>query len=402
MNIHLRTNRDGSQVWRLEVYVKDGDQVRRRVATVDVTIERDKGRARAEIQWANLRAETLRQIRQGVDPDKQHLGAYLTKWLQPENTPALRPKTRTDYLYTMNHYVIPELGNIPLARLNRKAVQALWDRLGAEGRVRTAHKARTILRKALQDAWREGLVADNVVDPTLVRVKAPPPRREIFNVDQVEHLVEAAIATPDNAPQAKTLGNLIAVAAYSGLRLGELTGLQWGDWDPAGHTLFVRRSVTLDGGKARVQDQTKTPAGRRFHVLTDQAQDALQRQWEHLRPWEIHVNGLTSESGWIFPSLLTGQYFHPRYITRYFERARDQAGLPRYSFHSLRHFYASWAAYAGVPMEVAAKQMGHQTSQITREVYSHVLPEGSQENAQKMSKWLATRHAKGEAKGAGR
>lgn len=269
MNISLRTKKNGAQVWRLEVYV-DG---RRVVRTVDAhpTRRDPTGRVEAEAAWRQLHEEVRQQVDWHQQPSRQRTGDYLTKWLATESG-RLKPTTLASYRNVVTHHLIPHLGPVPLTKLSPATLERTWTAIAQGGATdvtqekrRTATYARTVLRKALQDAFRLGLIPYNPVD----RTQAPPARSKRAIVPFTREEVEALIvAAPDRWQP------LLTLVAWTGLRRGEVAGLQWSDWDEVNGTLQARRSVVVVDGLSLVQDgsayaATKTRAGAPHHDVAD-------------------------------------------------------------------------------------------------------------------------------------
>jgi integrase len=74
-------------------------------------------------------------------------------------------------------------------------------------------------------------------------------------------------------------------------------------------------------------------------------------------------------------TLEDGRPMHPERVMKVFYEAADAAGLPRIRLHDLRHTAATLALQAGVPISVVSRWLGHKSTQMTFDVYSHVVPE---------------------------
>ena len=152
---------------------------------------------------------------------------------------------------------------------------------------------------------------------------------------------------------------LVRVAAYAGLRRGELVALRWRDVDFLGRKLIVRRSLSAHT-ELRL---TKSHRARQV-PLPDQAAAALDR----LSRREEY----TGPDDYVFANRL-GRRLDPSALRRRFERARDAAGLERLRFHDLRHTYGSLLMAGGVDLASVKAAMGH--SRITTtERYLHARP----------------------------
>ncbi|MDA8066363.1 MAG: site-specific integrase [Thermaerobacter sp.] len=167
------------------------------------------------------------------------------------------------------------------------------------------------------------------------------------------------------------------LALYSGLRCRELMGLQWDDVDCQTGSLQVRRQVASVGGRLTVQE-AKTGQGSRVLGLDAELVDLLARHRaaQEGRPGPLTVAGRQVPRGRrVFPALTGGLMPPLNFVQRHFRPLESRAGLPQ----GLRHTFATLAAPGGVPMHVTARQLGHSTTRMTAEVYSHVLPEMQRE-----------------------
>ena len=147
-------------------------------------------------------------------------------------------------------------------------------------------------------------------------------------------------------------------ALRTGMRQGELLGLEWGDVDFVKRRIHVRRNfthgtlVTPTNGRQRVVPMSPELAG----VL---------RAHRHMR-------------GDIVFCRTDGTHSSGHCLRRPMARAIRAAGLPRIAFHDLRHSFASQLVMAGVPMKAVQEFLGHTTMQMTMR-YSHLSPSARQD-----------------------
>jgi integrase len=199
-------------------------------------------------------------------------------------------------------------------------------------------------------AVRDRLIAH---DPT-VRIKLPPvPRERVIplTVDQVEAIV-------DGLPlRYRALG---VVAAGTGMRQGEVFGLQVRDVD------FLRRVVRVE---RQVQPTGVVPlknhAAYRAIPVGTTVIDALAA---HLA---AHPAGTDD---YVFRTSL-GDALHRGSFKDPWNSARRAAKLPAACMHDLRHFYASALIRAGLSVKVVSERLGHSNAAMTINVYSHLWPD---------------------------
>lgn len=340
--------------------------------------------------------ELRRKLRLGAlaTSGRGTLAEYLTGWLERDRS-RVRPSTWRSRELHVRCYLIPALGNRALARLSAADVEQALAAFVRSGRPSlagqprgkpiapmTARHIRATLRRALGEAQRAELVGRNAAaDAT------PPyaPHRpiEYLRAEDARRLLDA---TRDDE-----LGPLYALAATTGLRLGELLGLAWSDIDLAGGTLTVRRSLAeaYDGRWALAEP--KSTRSRRTIPLATIARDALRRRQAQQAAERAAVDTAWQDrDGLIFTDSI-GRPMRPDRVQHGFARAREAAGLPRIRFHDLRHTAATLMLAEGVPLAVISELLGHAGIAITASHYAAVVPELRREAAAAMDRALAPR-----------
>ncbi len=150
----------------------------------------------------------------------------------------------------------------------------------------------------------------------------------------------------------------------TGLRRGELCGLQWSDFDEASGRLKVRRTIhPRKGGGVEVGD-TKTYAGTRTILLPSSTTQMLRERKQ------------SALSQWIFPDpLRPEQPVSPSKAYRRLKELLQEAGLPDIRFHDLRHTFATHALSSGVDAKTLSGILGHTKASFTLDTYTHVTGE---------------------------
>jgi integrase len=333
------------------------------------------GRSRAEVV---RRLEILKDEARGGFPSGQSTGAYLARWIDHAR-PRLRPATYQGYARHVRLHLRP-LAEIPLGSLTPGHVERLLAGIVASGRSpRTAVHVRAVLRRALADGVRDGLIGRNVAalarPPRVVRREMRP-----LSASEVRELLET---TADDE-----YGPLWALAVGSGLRLGEILGLSWNDVDLEAGRLVVRRAMArADEGWALAEP--KTARSRRTVELPAMAREAL-----GARRTRQEADRTAAGSAWqdrglelVFTDTV-GRPLTPAIVSDAWRRTRRRLGLG-VRFHDLRHTYASLLLGAGVPLKVVSDALGHSTIALTADTYAHLTPELRREAADAMDRALA-------------
>jgi integrase len=296
------------------------------------------------------------------DPTRATVSEYLRTWLA--GPLGLSPKTLERYQELGERQIIPHLGSSKLQKLKPEHVQQWHGALMGEGlSARTVGHAHRLLRLMLQCAVKNGTLARNVAS-----VHAPP------KVDQTEIEILSAeqIAEVLTKLEGHGLYPIAALALATGMRRGELLGLQWGDIDLDGATLGVERSVEETKSGLRVKSP-KTKRGRRNVTLPADAV-ALLRAYK-VKQLELRLvlgHGSIKPETLVF-STLEGGLLSPDNLSRDWRRISASRKLPRVSFHALRHTHASMLIGKGVDILTISRRLGHSKPSVTLDTYGHLI-----------------------------
>jgi integrase len=333
------------------------------------------GEAEALAAQATMRTRKARGERTAVDR-KVTFATLAEQWLASKRH--LGAWTKRGYRDALDNILLPRFGEWKVASIDADAIATLIRGLEAEGlrhvdatRPKKPLSASSItnylkpLSGTLALAVRRGLVSSNAYANLTVderpRQRDPETAHE-WSDDEIGALLAAArelaarkVAQYDYTP-------LLYVAVNTGLRLGELLGLDWRQVDLDRQLLYVEQQFTL----LQTIEPPKTKAGVRRVPLTPELV-------AFLREYRIACTFSRDEHP-VFASLTGGRLSHRNAQTRGFEAARDLAGLDgSLSFHDMRHAFASMAAHRNVPIQVLAAAMGHADTSITQKVYQHLF-----------------------------
>ena len=291
-----------------------------------------------------------------------------------------KPSALRSYEQAMRLRVLPLFGSVRLADVRRLDVQALVDRLLAEGLNPSTIRCTVLpLRAIFRRAVSRGELAVNPCDG--LELAAVRGRRDRV-ADPTE--AEALIAAAPERDRA-----LWAMALYAGLRRGELQALRVSDVDLASGVIRVERGWDEKEGPIEL----KSAAGRRRVPIPVKLRD-------HLVEHKI----ATSREG---DDLLFGRTatdaFNGKNLQDRADTAWRGAGLERITPHECRHTFASLMIAAGVNAKALSTFMGHANISITLDRYGHLMPGSEEEAAGLLDTYLDADHQRAEeaARGAG-
>jgi integrase len=301
-------------------------------------------------------------------------GDLLDRWLAKATVlKGLSPTTVREHSRTIKQTIKPTLGDVELRRLDGKVLDDFYAALRTRERPLSASSVRrvhAVISAALGQAVKWGELATNPADRA-----SPPAVRQAPKVAPTPDDVQAMIATAEKDDP--DLATLIALAAVTGARRGELLGLRWGDVDLDRATLTIERSVAVVGGQWITKD-TKTHAGRSL-ALDPFGLEVLRRHREVMedRADDLGI-ALTPDT-----PILTYSLEHPispDTASHYVRAIATAAGVDTH-LHQLRHFAASQMIGDGTDVRTVAARLGHADASTTLKVYAHALPERDRDAA---------------------
>jgi len=273
--------------------------------------------------------------------------AYATRWLAERG---LKPRTEHDYRRILDRLLLPEFGAMPLKDISPARVRSWYSRLDPATPVMRSH-AYGLLRAILRTAVADDLIAAN---PCRIRGAGQARTAKEIRPATLAELEIIAGAMPAR------LRLMVLLAAWCGLRFGELAELQRGDVDLAHGVLHVRRGVVRAGGQW-IAGTPKSPAGVRNVTIPP-----------HLMPLvHDHLIGHAGrEPGALLFTNVAGGYLTPGGLYDWYYPARRAAGRPDLRFHDLRHTGATLAAATGATIAELMRRLGHSTAQAAMR-YQH-------------------------------
>jgi len=165
---------------------------------------------------------------------------------------------------------------------------------------------------------------------------------------------------------------MVKLLLYSGMRRGELAGLEWKDIDFDKGTISIRRSSQYVSGKGIFTKDTKTETSDRTIRLSQIAFDMLKtyRAWQSKE--RLKIGSDRNDCDRLFTTW-NGSPIHPDSITGWFAELIKRHELPKVTIHSLRHTNITLLIMAGIPLRTVAKRAGHSSTVTTSLIYSHAI-----------------------------
>ena len=310
---------------------------------------------------------------------------YLKQWLEVVKV-RVKIATFCSYQDMVLNTIAPyfEKKKITLRDLEARHIQQFYTEKLKTVSANSVIHYHAVIYQSLKYAMKTDMVPQNVA------MKVDRPRKEQYqptflDADEMQELFKVVKGTRLELP--------VLVAAFYGLRRGEVLGLKWDAIDFQRGTLTIKRTVTevrLDGKTEIIeQESAKTKSSLRtlplvgsfkdYFMEVKQAQEVNKSVWGNCYNYDY--------DGYVFVDEL-GERMKPDYLTNYFPTYIQRHGIRKMRFHDLRHSCASLLLANGVPLKQIQEWLGHSDFSTTANIYAHLDYSSKISSAQAMEKGM--------------
>ncbi len=308
---------------------------------------------------------------------------YMEKWLNSVR-PSIATATYQSYSVMMKARVIPffKASAIRLGALAPKDIEEFYQTILDDGcTTNTVIHYHAIIRKALQSAVKKDILAKNPADQ-VDRPKKNIYHGTFYSEDEMLSLFDAIAGDP--------LELCVKIAAYYGLRRGEVLGLRWEAIDFEKKTISISHKVieaNVDGKFVPVgEDVLKTKSSFRTLPLIPVIEDLLMVEREKQAKYRKLFKGSYCQDYLDYICVdESGKLFRPNFVTEHFGWVIRRYGLRKIRFHDLRHTCASLLLSNGIPLKQIQIWLGHSTFSTTADIYAHLDFSAQEQSAAAMN-----------------
>lgn len=238
----------------------------------------------------------------------------------------------------------------------------------------------SIINRVFKYAVHLDIIQTNPVD-RIIRPKQQKSRKEKIALTKEELNQFLTLAKKDARPVLYTAWHTLA---YTGLRRGELLGLEWSDIDFENKTMAVNKTLVTVNGSLYTQSP-KTKRSTRTISLDDATIQVL-KNWRLEQKKQFFKNGVKSTN--IVITNIKGSYLDFAYFRDELKKFLSTHNLKRFSVHSLRHTHASLLFEAGIEPKTISDRLGHSNIQTTLNMYTHLNDKQRSDVADRLLKFL--------------
>ncbi|WP_056993234.1 site-specific integrase [Lacticaseibacillus saniviri] len=302
---------------------------------------------------------------------------YFAFWLTNYVEKNLKFNTRKNYKNVVNRYINPKIGKYRIKSLSPATIQHFIDEVAEEPLDRTGQPPKkhtveiilTIVKEALKKAvYPYKIINDNPASYVEMPKYAPLPATtkqdlKIITVEQFEKILE-------QTPPADPFHMPLVIAFYTGMRRGEVCGLQWDMVNLDEGYIQIERQMIQKGNGVFDLESPKSAAGYRTIVIGPTLINELKEKRKSQMENRVRYGILYNENNFVC-TRNNGDPILPTYIRYRSRKINDNFGIP-FSFHSLRHTHATMLLEAGEKPKVVQERLGHSKISTTMDTYMHV------------------------------
>lgn len=347
-----------------------------------------KGRADGKIRYGYVFAKTYRETKQKLEEAKRYgreenhvpadelFSSVAREWYQA-GKPQWKQSSAVKYNNILNSYLLPDFSERKISQITRDEVMLFGSRLLSDGGAKrnglspkTVSDTLSVMKNILEYASQiKGLCA---ADMRGISVKQSQKSMRILSLTEQQRLSRYLC-------QALTPCNLgILLCLYTGLRIGEICALKWGDISFGERYIFVHQ--TMQRLQVKEEGGAKTTI-----VVSAPKSDCSARRI----PIPEGIFGLLEESKKQKEAyVLTGMehvFVEPRTMQNRFKAAVKSCQISDANFHSLRHTFATRCVELGFDIKSLSEILGHASVNITLNRYVHPSMEQKQKNMDRLS-----------------
>ncbi|MCD7818457.1 MAG: site-specific integrase, partial [Lachnospiraceae bacterium] len=267
--------------------------------------------------------------------------------------------------FILDHYLLPELGDIPIHKLDSERLDQFLIQEMEHGSAcspgcgalaaKTVSDHKTVLLSVFRYAYSRKYVT---AVPECMPIPHEQPHIRVLTKKEQKLLEQAALEADTPICFA------IFLSLYAGLRIGEACALRWEDFDFTNGTVMVNKTVirirntdsSRPGKSIVIIDRPKTRCSNRIIPLADPILN-------YLRP--------RCREPFIYVATGTPNYIEPRLCLKHYKKILKQAGIADYNYHALRHTFATRCIENGFDIKSLSEIMGHSSVNVTMQRYVH-------------------------------
>ena len=354
--------------------------------------ERKSIYAKTLVELREKENNVLRNLLDGLDNFDSDLSVNDIFKIWKKVKRGLKDNTFKNYIYMYQQFVEPSFGKLKLSKLKRTDVRSFYNRLKEDGnlKVSTIDCVHTVLHQVLDVAVDDEYIRFNPSDNALKELKAAyqneSEKKRAMSLEQQKIFQDFLY----NCNTQKRWYPIFYVMLWTGMRVGEVTGLQWDDLDFKNNVINVNRTLVYYSkgkgvGNRYAINTTKTEAGKRKIPMTSEVKKAFLMEKELQEAFNVKcIDSIGGYNDFVFLNRFGNVHNNGtlnkalRRIVRdcnldIIDKSRDSTDdavlLPHLSNHILRHTFSTRLNEKNVNIKVIQAILGHADVSTTMDIY---------------------------------
>ena len=332
------------------------------------------------------------EVEHGIYSKEQNItvGSWFKEWLETYKTADCKESTLNLYRNVYKRYIKKEFGNRKLKTLRTDMLQRFLNDIAGRYSKAVASTVKFLLYDAIRQAVRNGIIAKNPMDNITPPKFKERKKRGAMTEETQRKFLEAA--------KSSHYYPLYRIASLTGMRIGEVLGLQWSDIDFRAGEIRITHTLCYTPGLGRYLDTPKSEASKRIIPIEKNGE-----AYRLLKSWRIEQLQQRMRAGEYWCPLkgmedivFTTNNGTPHYDTnvrkdqkKIVKRLKEQGvEIDVCTFHTLRHCFATRCIENGMDPKVLQAILGHSTFAMTVDLYVDVMEETKRQEMQKIMEAL--------------
>lgn len=347
-----------------------------------------KGKANGKMQYGYVFGKTYEEVENRLK-NARHLSVgeegfdtISVSWLNSQKS-QLKASSSSKYTNILNSYLIPKYGTQSIYEITRNDVTSFSRELlisggeNAQGlSPKTVNSIISVLKSIFEYASREkGLLIEDING---ISVKQPQKSLRILSINEQQRLNRHLCSNPTPCH----LGILLCL--YTGLRIGEICALKWGDICIDEQYLFVHQSMQ------RIQTHDGSDKKTKIMILPPKSECSIRRIPIPNEMFQLLLDVRKQDEAYLLTGMVHS-FIEPRSMENHFKIVAEECGIQNINFHALRHTFATRCIEVGFDIKSLSEILGHASVNITLNRYVHPSMELKQKNMNKLSDFFVTK-----------